>query len=295
MSDELNPLPMKGDIMRLSLKPNAIPKKVTGARQVPLQYEEGADFVVQDLMNKKVIVPVNITTDWCSPAFFVPKADMVKVRLVTDYTHLNKYVKRPVHPFPCTADILQAIPSTATCFAKLDAVHRYFQLNLEPKSSLITRIPLPQGQFRYQRAPMGLNASSDEWCCKSDIIVEGLPWARKLVDDTIISVHKEEDLVIRTRTVLEHCKNSNITVSRKKFEMGKEIEFAGHIISDTGIRPDEKKFAAIKQFPTPSCIKDVGAFLGLPNQLGSFIPDQAHMTSTIRPLLKKGTIWNWLR
>ena len=39
LSDELNPLPMKGDPMRISLKPNAIPKKVTGARQVPLRYE----------------------------------------------------------------------------------------------------------------------------------------------------------------------------------------------------------------------------------------------------------------
>ena len=85
----------------------------------------------------------------------------------------------------------------------------------------------------------------------------------------------------RTHTVLERCKMSNITISRKKFEMGKEIEFAGHIISDTGIRPDEKKFAATKQFPTPSCIREVRAFLGLANQLGSFIADLAHMTSTI--------------
>ena len=82
--------------MCISLKPNAIPKKVTGARRVPLRYEEGADAVVQDLMNKKVIVPVSITTDWRSPAVFLPKADMVRVRLVTDYTHLNKYFKRPV-------------------------------------------------------------------------------------------------------------------------------------------------------------------------------------------------------
>ena len=188
--------------MWISLKPNAIPKKVTGARRVPLRYEAGADSVVQDLMNKKVKVPVNITADWCIPAFFVPKADMIRIRLITDYTHLNKYVKRPVHPFPCTAEILQAIPSTATCFAKLDAVHGYFQLALEPKSSLITTFLLPQGKFRYLRAPMGLNASSEEWCCKSDIIVEGLPWARKLVDDTIIWADNEEDLVIRTRTVL---------------------------------------------------------------------------------------------
>ena len=137
-SDELNPQPMKGDPMRISLKPNAIPKKVTGARRVPLRYKEGADSIVQNLMNKKVIVPVNITTDWCSPAFFVPKADMIRVRLVTDNTHLNIFVKRPVHPFPCTTETLQAIPSTATCFAKLDAVHGYFQLALEPKSSLIT-------------------------------------------------------------------------------------------------------------------------------------------------------------
>ena len=106
LSDELNPLPMKGDPMQISLKSNAILKKVTGARRAPLRYEEQADSVVQDLMNKKVIVPVNITTDWCSPDFFVHKADRIRVRLVTDYTHLNKYVKKPVHPFPCTAEIL---------------------------------------------------------------------------------------------------------------------------------------------------------------------------------------------
>ena len=81
---EFNPLPMKGDPMRISLKPNAIPKKVTGARRVPVRHEEGADTVVQVLMNKKVIVTVSTTADWCSPAFFVPKADMIRVRLVTD-------------------------------------------------------------------------------------------------------------------------------------------------------------------------------------------------------------------
>ena len=116
---------------------------------------------------------------------------------------------------------------------------------------------------------MGLNASSDEWSCKSDIIVEGLPWARNLVDDTIIWADNEENLVIGTRTVLERCKDNNITILQKKFKMGNEIEFAGHIISDTGIRPNEKKLAAIKQFPTPSFIKDIRAFLGLANQIGS--------------------------
>ena len=82
LSNELKPEPIKGDPVRISLKPNDVPKKVMGARHVPLRYEEGADSVAQDLINKKVIVPVNKTTNRCSPAFFVPKADMIHVRLV---------------------------------------------------------------------------------------------------------------------------------------------------------------------------------------------------------------------
>lgn len=53
------------------------PQKVTGARRVPLRNKAGANNVVEDLINKIVIVPVSRTTDWCSPAFCVPKAEMI--------------------------------------------------------------------------------------------------------------------------------------------------------------------------------------------------------------------------
>ena len=83
---------------------------------------------------------------------------------------------------------------------------------------------------------MGLNASSDEWCRQSDIIIAGLPYAMKIVDNTIIWASTEEQLEERVTTVLQRCTENNIT-SRKKFEMGNSIHFAGHIISDGGIRP----------------------------------------------------------
>ena len=108
------------------------------------------------------------------------------MRLVTDYTKLNKFVHRPIHPFPSTHDIMQSIPHGQKLFAKLDAVHGYFQLALDEESSFLTTFLLPQGRFRYLRAPMGLNASSDEWCRHSDVAVEGLEWCMKIVDDIII-------------------------------------------------------------------------------------------------------------
>ena len=66
----------------------------------------------------------------------------------------------------------------------------------------------------------------------------------KIVDDTIIWAATEAELEERVSTVLQRCAENNITISRKKFEMGTIIHFAGHIISDGGIRPDDDKFTA---------------------------------------------------
>ena len=76
----------------------------------------------------------------------------------------------------------------------------------------------------------------------------------------------------RTRVILNRCKEHNITISRKKLELGTELGFAGHIVSHNGIRPDDDKYKAIKEFPTPKNIKDLRSFLGLANQLAAFVP-----------------------
>ena len=47
-----------------------------------------------------------------------------------------------------------------------------------------------------------------------------------------------DELMDRTRVVLQRCRDYGITISKKKLELGKKINFAGHIISDKGIQPD---------------------------------------------------------
>ena len=138
---------------------------------------------------------------------------------------------------------------------------------------------------------MGLNASSDKWCCHSDIIIRGLPWARKSMDDTLIWAETESELLERTRILLQRCEENKITVSQKKLKLSNKIQFAGHIISDKGYEPDNKKFRAIAQFPNPKNLRDLQGFIGLANQLGMFIPDLAHMTSPLRPLMKRDAAW----
>ena len=101
--------------------------------------------------------------------------------------------------------------------------------------------------------------------------------ARKIVDDTIIWATNKQELLERARIVLQQCKENNISISQKKLEL----------------RAD--KFTAIANFPHPKNLRDLRAFIGLANQLGMFIPDLAHMTSPLRPLMKQDIAWVWLQ
>ncbi|KAG1715006.1 Peptidyl-prolyl cis-trans isomerase FKBP62 [Nymphon striatum] len=72
------------------------------------------------------------------------------------------------------------------------------------------------GRFRYTRAPMGLNASGDEWCYRSDLALEGLE-GTKLVDDVVIEADTLEILYYRLRNVLKHCGENNIQLNAENF------------------------------------------------------------------------------
>ena len=49
---------------------------------------------------------------------------------VTDFTRLNRFIDRPVHPFPTTEHIQQAIHPSSRYFAKVDLVSAYHQIPL---------------------------------------------------------------------------------------------------------------------------------------------------------------------
>jgi len=294
-SDELNGQKLHGEEMHIHMDDSkqVTPKRVLTARQVPLHLREAADKLVESLVSDGILVPVEEPTDWISPGHFVPKPNG-GVRLVTDYTQLNKVVKRPVHPFPCTREILQQLDSGSTVFAKMDAVHGYFQIPLDAESSMLTTFLIHSGRYRYKSAPMGLNASGDEWCRRSDVPFAGHPGTTKLVDDGLTQASSLEELRTRLIALFSDCREHNLTLSRKKFAIGSEVKFAGHVIGARGVSPDPEKVRAIKDFPSPKDLTALRSFLGMANQLGAFLPDLSQATEPLRPLMKKGVVFRWL-
>jgi hypothetical protein len=287
---------MKGEKMKIHLKEGHVkPLSVTTARQVPMHFTAMADKLVAELVKSKVLVAETGPTAWCSPAHFVPKPGGKKLRLVTDYRELNKSVIRTMHPFPSAADLVKHVQPSSQFFAKIDTIHGYFQVPLDEESSKLTTFLLPSGRYRYLGAPMGLNTSGDEFCCRTDKAVAGLQaWLLKIVDDMLIQAPDMPTLWARLDEVLERCRAHGIKISYDKLEVGTSLKFAGFIISSDGVRPNPEKLAAVADFPAPTNTTELRGFLGLVNQLGIFVPDISHMTVTMRQLLKKGNAYLWL-
>ena len=262
---------------------------MSAPRPILLRFQEPPNAEIAKYIASGIIVPCEEPTEWCSPAFFVPTDDGKHVRLVTDYTKLNQYVVHPVHPFPSVSDIIQSIPASAACFAKLDATHGYFQIPLDDEASKLTTFILPSGRYRYLRAPMGLSSLSDEWCHHSDCVVEGFPWCRKIVDDILIWASTPTELEFRLNEVIKCCADLHIPLSQSKFQVDTTLNFAGCAVSDSGVKPDPSRLSALSKFPTPTDQTSVRSFLGLCNQLTFFVPDFQHHTVALRQLTGKGS------
>ena len=265
------------------------------ARKTPKHFQERAKELIQRLLDSGIIVkvPANENVEWCSPGFFVPRQGG-KVRLVTDYRQINQFIDRPVHPFPSCKDIIRNIKPDSQWFLKFDAVLGYFQIPLDEESSRLTTFLVEMGRYRFTRAPMGLNPSSDCFCERTDMAFATVPDLLKIVDDGLLQAPSKPVLLKSFREVLECCRRNNLTLSRPKLEMGHQVTFAGHEITRDGVTPEPRKLDAITKFPTPKNITELRSFLGLANQLGIFIPDLAHITVTLRSLLKKNVAYLWL-
>ncbi len=115
----------------------------------------------------------------------------------------------------------------------------------------------------------------------------------KLVDDIPVHAPSLVDLRGRIRGVPQRCRAHGIVLSKKKFEIGRNVYFAGHKVTDGSIRPDEERLGVISKFPKPQDTHQLRSFLGLANQLGNFLPNLAAGTVQMRGLLRKRMAWVW--
>ena len=187
-----------------------------------------------DLESQGVIrrMEANEQSDFCAPTGFVPKKSG-KLRFVIDFTALNKYVQRPVHSFPSSDQVAQAIKSTTTHLACVDFPSGYFQALLHPDSQKYTSFNTEFGRFLFLRAPQGLSSSGDHFNCTTDQFYSGLgDWLIKQVDDMYIIAKNLRELRERLEITARESIKRGLTWSISKFFVGREVNIvSGHQVT----------------------------------------------------------------
>ena len=304
LGHSIGPQPMQGyPDMTIHLKDDIpiIPTRVTHAIRTPLHLRKSSDDCIQNLIDNNVVKRLTADdppSDWLLSGFYVRKsASKPKVaRLVVNAKPLNLVIKRRILPFLPAAEVLQLIPPTAKFFCVLDLKDSYFLIKLDEKSSKMCTFLTDQGNFRFLRAPQGVSTSGAELLARLN---DGLRHCRdtiSLIDDVCCFAANLKDLYANVRNVLLRCRTMRVTMGLDKLQVimpGEHCLFGGFKLSSLGLQADERKLLSIQNFPVPTDRQSVRSWLGLVQQLASFVPNLSEITAGLRILLKERTAFLW--
>ena len=113
-----------------------------------------------------------------------------------------------------------------------------------------------------------------------DVMLTGLDFSVTFLDD----------ILIRSKSRKEHSEHREKVFKRiKNFGF---IKYLGQIIDANRWRPDNERFFALKNMPSPTNVSTLQAFLGLVNYYSVYVPNIHKWKAPLNNLLKKDVKWN---
>ncbi|KRX22547.1 Retrovirus-related Pol polyprotein from transposon, partial [Trichinella nelsoni] len=126
--------------------------------------------------------------------------------------------------------------------------------------------------------------------------LRGLTWKTCLVylDDIIVFGKTEEEHLERLEGVLSRLQSVGLKIKPEKCQlMRQSVHYLGHIVTQHGVGTDPEKTAAVQEWPTPRCVREVRQFLGLASYYRRFVRNFAGVANPLHALTKKGEKWRW--
>jgi len=189
---------------------------------------------------------------WASPVCLVKKKEGT-YRFCVDYRRVNSVSKKDAFPIPDIQDRIDHLRG-AKYFATFDLLSGYWQLGLTERANERSAFCTRRGLYQFTRMSFGLAGAPSSFCRLMSIVLQDLLYKVCLcyLDDIVIFARTPEELLERLRIMLNRLMEVGLKVKPSKCALFQtQIHFLGHLISEHGVEPSQRKSRPFKSGPGP--------------------------------------------
>ena len=238
-------------------------------------YSSQIKEVIDEMVEQKLLIPES--SNYGSGVFVRPRPDHTnsgnaRIRIINDYRQLNSKCLADLYPIPNLKMILQRM-NGKKFFILMDLKDSYQAIRIAEKDRYKASIVTSFGQFTPTRMMFGYKNAPPWFSRQLHRAIHDVEDATNYLDDILCAGDTPEECLRVFEEVLKRLVKAGFKISLAKLQMFKSnLKILGVNISQDGIRSDEAKIQAVKQFPVPQTKTDVQKFLGIANYLSDFIP-----------------------
>jgi len=216
---------------------------------------------------------VELKSRYATPCFYIPKKDS-SLQLVQDYRKLNQVIIKDKTLLPLIGEVIDKLKETKY-FNKLDLIWGYNNVRIKEgdkwKAAFLTNKGLFEPQVIYFRL---CNSPGTFQRMMNSIFQELLHKGvlANYMDNFVIPANTMEEFKERAIRFLKIVKKHNLCFKQSKCDFNmEEILILGVIMEREQVKMEQEKIKAIKEWKTPTKVKDMESFLGFANFYWRFI------------------------
>ncbi|GJV06739.1 putative gag-pol polyprotein [Tanacetum coccineum] len=254
----------KIDLMPGSVLPNK-PAYRTNPQET-IEIRKQVDTLIENGLIRESLSPCAV------PTLLVPKKNG-EWRMCMDSRSINKITIKYRFPIPRLNDLLDELHGS-TVFSKIDLRSGYHQIRIYEGDEWKTAFKTKEGLYEWLVMPFGLSNAPSTFMRLMNHVLK--PFLGSFI------VVYFDDILVYSRTTVEH--QSHLSQLFKVLDQQKlygnldkcefftnQVTFLGYLVSEQGIRVDDKKIQAIRDWPVPQTIQQVRSFHGLASFYRRFI------------------------
>nr|GEV63184.1 Ty3/gypsy retrotransposon protein [Tanacetum cinerariifolium]GEV63232.1 Ty3/gypsy retrotransposon protein [Tanacetum cinerariifolium] len=243
------------------------------------------ETMVADMLAHGLIQPSS--SPFSAPVLLVRKKDTW--RFCTDYHALNAVTIKDSFSMPTVDELLDELHGSQF-FSKLDLRSGYHQILLKPVDRYKTTFRTHHRLYEWLVMPFSLtNAPATFQALMNDVCRLYLRKFVLVFFDDILIYSSTWQLHLEHLTVVLRClQDHHLYAKLSKCAFGQQrIEYLGHIVTAPGVEMDNAKVAAVANWPIPTSVSQLRAFLGLTGYYRRFIRQYASIAHPLTTLLQK--------